>query len=134
MIWQRLTALFVGLAFVLATTEAFGHHHCPVHDGIVSDMDAMPGMHGMPDHQAPGHSHTPEHSQDPAHSHGCTCLGACCCAVAVTAPSDRLVALPVVPVTIVRIAAVARSADAWPKSREDVLLPPPIGPPELLPV
>jgi len=123
MIWRRLGALFVGLAFVFATTEPLGHHHCPVHDGIASDMDAMPGHH-MP----------PGHSQTPGHSHQCTCLGASCCAVAITAPSDRLVALPVVPVKIVRIAVVARSADERPTSHEDVLLPPPIGPPESLPV
>jgi hypothetical protein len=130
MIWRRLGALFVGLAFVFATTEPLGHHHCPVHDGMVSDMDAMPGHH-MP---APSHSQTPEHSQNPEHSHQCTCLGASCCAVAITTPSDRLVALPVVPVKIVRTAAVARSADERPTSHEDVLLPPPIGPPESLPV
>jgi hypothetical protein len=159
MIWRRLGALFVGLAFVFATTEPLGHHHCPVHDGIVSDMDgsdmdAMAGHH-MP---APSHSQTPEHSQDPEHSqspshsqspeqsqspshsqspehsHQCTCLGASCCAVAITTPSDRLVALPVIPVKIVRTAAVARSADERPTSHEDVLLPPPIGPPESLPV
>jgi hypothetical protein len=129
MIWRRLGALFVGLAFVFATTEPLGHHHCPVHDGIVSDMDAMPGHH-MP----PSHSETPGHSQAPEHSHQCTCLGASCCAVAITTPSDRLVALPVVPVKIVRTAAVARSADERPTSHEDVLLPPPIGPPALLPV
>ena len=124
MIWRRLGALFVGLAFVFATTEPLGHHHCPVHDGIVSDMDAMPGHH-MP---------APSHSQTPEHSHQCTCLGASCCAVAITTPSDRLVALPVIPVKIVRTAAVARSADERPTSHEDVLLPPPIGPPEPLPV
>jgi hypothetical protein len=135
MIWRRLGALFVGLAFVFATTEPLGHHHCPVHDGIVSDMDAMPGHHMPPSHsQTPGHSQHPEHSQNPEHSHQCTCLGASCCAVAITTPSDRLVALPVVPVKIVRTAAVARSADERPTSHEDVLLPPPIGPPESLPV
>jgi hypothetical protein len=128
MIWRRLGALFVGLAFVFATTEALGHHHCPVHDGIVADMDAMPGHHMPAPSHAPGHSHNPEHS------HQCTCLGASCCTVAITAPSDRLVALPVIPVKIVRTAAVARSADERPTSHEDVLLPPPIGPPESLPV
>jgi hypothetical protein len=148
MIWRRLGALFVGLAFVFATTEPLGHHHCPVHDGIVSDMDAMPGHHmpapsrsQTPEHsqnpehsQSPSHSQNPEHSQSPEHSHQCTCLGASCCAVAITTPSDRLVALPVIPVKIVRTAAVARSADERPTSHEDVLLPPPIGPPESLPV
>jgi hypothetical protein len=142
MIWRRLGALFVGLAFVFATTEPLGHHHCPVHDGIVSDMDAMPGHHmpapshsQTPEHsQNPEHSQSPSHSQNPEHSHQCTCLGASCCAVAITTPSDRLVALPVIPVKIVRTAAVARSADERPTSHEDVLLPPPIGPPESLPV
>jgi hypothetical protein len=140
MIWRRLGALLVGLAFVFATTEPLGHHHCPVHDGIVSDMDgsdmdAMSGHHmPAPSHsQNPEHSQSPSHSQNPEHSHQCTCLGASCCAVAITTPSDRLVALPVIPVKIVRTAAVARSADERPTSHEDVLLPPPIGPPESLP-
>jgi hypothetical protein len=136
MIWRRLGALLVGLAFVFATTEPLGHHHCPVHDGVVSDMDAMPGHHmPAPSHsQNPGHSQNPDHSQSPEHSHQCTCLGASCCTVAITAPSDRLVALPVVPVKVVRTAAVARSADERPTSHEDVLLPPSLGPPALLPV
>ncbi len=121
MIWRRLGALLSGLAFVFATTEPLGHQYCPVHDGIVSNMDAMPGMHG-----------TQHHTPAPGHSHECTCLGACCCCAAITAPSDRLAALPVVPVTIVRSAAVSRNADARPASHEDVLLPPPIGPPALL--
>lgn len=120
MIWRRLGALCVGLAFVFATTEPLGHHHCPVHDGIIANM-AMHGMHGG-------------HAPAPGQSHQCTCLGECCCTAVVTAPTDRLVALPVIPVRIVRSTAVARVSDQLPASHEDVLLPPPLGPPALLPV
>lgn len=119
MIWRRLSALFVGLAFVFATTEALGHHHCPVHDGLVSSHEAH---HHMP---APG---------QPEQPHQCTCLGASCCTVAITAPSDRLVALPVIPVKVVRSTAVSRTSAEPPTSRDDVLLPPPVGPPASLPV
>jgi hypothetical protein len=100
-----------------------------MHDGIVVNMDAMHGMHGM--HGSHG---SQQHTHAPGQSHQCNCLGASCCTVAITAPTDRLVALPVVPVIVVRSVAVARSADERPVSREDVLLPPPVGPPELLPV
>jgi hypothetical protein len=126
MLWRRLCALLVGVAFVFATTEAFGHHLCPFHDGIAANSDAMPGMHGA--HGA--HHHMPA----PGHPHQCTCLGASCCTVAITAPSDRLVALPVVPVRVVRTAAAPRRADPRPASHDDLLLPPPLGPPALLPV
>lgn len=122
MIWRRLSALCVGLAFVFATTGALGHHYCPVHDGIVSNMDAMPGMHG-------GH-HAPTKEQ----GHQCTCMGDCCGTVAITVPADRLIALPVVPVTVVRTAAISHRADPRPaSSHDDLLLPPPVGPPALLP-
>jgi hypothetical protein len=120
MIWRRLGALLVGLAFVFATTEALGHHLCPFHDGIEANIDAMPGMH--------------HHMPAPGHSHQCTCLGASCCTIAITVPSDRLVTLPVVPVRIVRATAVVRVNDEPASSHEDVLLPPPIGPPESLQV
>jgi hypothetical protein len=83
---------------------------------------AMATMHG-------GH-----HAPAPGHSHQCTCLGASCCTAAVTAPSDRLVALPVIPVTVVRSTAVAPAADEPPTSNDDVLLPPAVGPPASLPV
>ena len=121
MIWRRLSALFVGLAFVFATIEPLGMHHCPVHDGMTSNMDAMLGMHGG--HHAPA-----------GQSHQCTCLGESCCTAAISVLPDRLITLPVVPVKVVRSTAVARSIDEPPTSHEDVLLPPPIGPPESLPV
>src|SRR5581483_1090486 len=121
MTWRRLCALLVGLAFVFATTEPLGAHACPFHDGVVASMTRA-GMHG-------GH-----HSPAPGHSHQCTCLGASCCTVAVTAPSSRLVSLPVIPVKVVRSIAVARANDAPPTSNDDVLLPPPVGPPASLPV
>jgi hypothetical protein len=122
MIWRRLSALFVGLAFAFATAAPLGMHHCPVHDGTMSNMDAMPGMHGG--HHAPGHGQ----------SHQCTCLGESCCTAAITVLPDRLITLPVVPVRVVRSRAVARPTDEQPTSREDVLLPPPLGPPASLPV
>jgi hypothetical protein len=120
MIWHRLGALFVGLAFFFATTEALGHHQCPFHDGIVVHTDAMAGMH--------------HHMPAPGHTHQCTCLGTSCCTAAITVPLDRLVSLPVVPVRVVRTTAVVRVSDEPVASHEDVLLPPPIGPPESLPV
>jgi hypothetical protein len=121
MIWRRLSALLIGLAFVFATTEPLGAHHCQFHDGITAETAGMPGM---------AHHHAPAKG----HSHQCTCLGASCCAVAITTPSDRLVALPVVPVAIVRSAAVVLRAEVRPASHEDVLLPPPLGPTASLPV
>jgi hypothetical protein len=116
MIWRRLSAFFLSLAFVCATTEALSVHNCPVHDGVMSEM---PGM--------PGHHHAPSNDQ----SHDCTCMGACCCTAAITCPAQRLVALPVVPVKIVKKAAVAPRADERPSSPDDVVLPLSIGPPAL---
>jgi hypothetical protein len=118
MIWRRLSALIVGLAFVFATTEPLGAHHCPLHDGIVAEMAGMTGHHHMPAH---------------GQSHQCSCLGASCCTVAVTVPMGRLVALPVVPVRVVRSTAVSRTADQRPVSaHDDVVLYPPVGPPAAL--
>jgi hypothetical protein len=119
MISRRLSGIVLGLAFVFATTAPLGLQHCPV-------MSAMSGMHGA--HHMPAH-HTPD--QD--HSQQC-CLGACCCTPAITAPTGRLVSLPVVPVRVVRSAAVAQHAVVRPASPDDVVLPPPLGPPATLPV
>lgn len=117
MIWRRLSAFFLSLAFVSATTQALGPHYCPVHDGPIVGMHHMAGHH----HDAP--------TKD--HSHQCSCLGASCCTAAVTVPGNRLVALPVVPVTVVKKAAVALRADERPASPDDVVLPLSIGPPSL---
>jgi hypothetical protein len=122
MIWRRLSAFFLSLAFVSGTTEALGVHHCPLHDGIVAEMSGgMPGMQ----HHAPA----PGHSQ--GHSHQCTCPGMSCCAVAVTAPSERLVALPVIPVRVVQKAVAALRAVERPASPDNVVLPLSIGPPDI---
>jgi hypothetical protein len=124
MISRRLSGLVLGLAFVFATTAPLGLQHCPA----MSAHIAMHGAHHMPAHSMPAH-HTPD--QD--HSQQC-CLGACCCTAAVTAPTGRLVSLPVVPVRVVKSAAVAQHVDTRPTSPDDVVLPPPLGPPTALPV
>lgn len=116
MIWRRLSAFFLSLAFVCATTEALSVHYCPVHDG---PLPVKASMHE--------HHHTPANGQ----SHQCTCMGACCCTAAITCPAQRLVALPVVPVKVVKKAAVALRADERPSSPDNVVLPLSIGPPAL---
>jgi hypothetical protein len=117
MIWRRLSAFLLSLAFVCATTGALSPHYCPVHDGPMFGMPGMAGHH----HDAPAKDH----------SHQCSCVSASCCTAAITVPTNRLVALPVVPVRVVKKAAVALRADERPASPDNVVLPLAIGPPGL---
>jgi hypothetical protein len=106
------------------------HAHCPVHGAGGGAHSASAHFHGS---HARHHGHGPapvsHHESDPA-QHQCCCFGACCCAAALTVTPDRLVALPVVPVVVVR-PTVARTDEAPRITRSDVVLPPPVGPPSL---
>jgi hypothetical protein len=60
----------------------------------------------------------------------CTCMGTCCAVALLDLPAGRLIALPVVPVTVA-VATTAPSARLAPAAAPDLLLPPPLGPPTL---
>ncbi len=93
---RRLVATWLACWLPLVLLDGGWLHACPMHDGggaaAVHEMAAMvqPGEHG-----GVGAGHAP-HSGRPAAAHLCTCLGACCAAVAVLPVGPAPVAVAVV--------------------------------------
>lgn len=140
---RRVIGFFLLVAFTFGSVDPFGWHlRCPMdnplataamaHAGDMAGMDMgqdmTPFCHDhmmMPDPS----SHSPA-PKTPKHSQQCCCMGACCCSAILNVDGGRLVALPVVPVTVVRSTHVRRNEIA-PAIRPDVELPPSVGPPTL---
>ena len=119
MILHRLLSAYMGIVFVLATTDPMSGRPCQTREGASEAMPAMPGMPAMPH----------DHDSSPHHSHRCACLDSCCCAVVVTIANDRLVALPIVPIAVIAMPRTIISSTRRPSQPDSVVLPPPIGPP-----
>jgi hypothetical protein len=93
-------AALLNLLFLFAWGEPVTLHPCPAHDGIVASspaaaahhMDAASGhaAHAMAAMPAGTHGHHPDAA------HLCSCLGHCCAAVGVVAPSAQTVRWQVV--------------------------------------
>jgi hypothetical protein len=120
MILHRLLSALMAIAFVLATTNPMSGHTCMAQSSAGEAMPPMPGMPAAP------HDHSRHQSQP------CSCLDSCSCATAVTIANDRLVALPIVPIAVVATSRAMVSATLRPAQPDDVVLPPPLGPPALL--
>lgn len=84
--WFRAVIGIWSLWFTAALVEAPGVHECAVHSGAVAHA-AMPAM-DMASHTN-GDGTEPSHSPDSG-SCPCTCLGLCCGATPVVAPTYSL--------------------------------------------
>jgi hypothetical protein len=120
MIMHRLLSALMGIVFVLATNDPMSGHPCMAQGSAREAMPPMPGMLAAP------HDHSRHQSQP------CACLDSCSCAAAVTIATDRLVALPIVPIAVVAVTRAIESATLRPPQPDSVVLPPPLGPPALL--
>jgi hypothetical protein len=134
----RVLTGFLGLWFA-ASMSGVALQACPEHGGVTPGMIAGAHHHGGPDcagaagqgpadaggHDQTGTGHDCHHGH---HGHQCTCPGSCCATGMVTLAAGRLVAIPVVPVSI---AAPSRAPanDVRAVAAPDVVLPPPLGPP-----
>lgn len=118
--YQRVFAAVIGLWVLFIISGPTPVHGCAVHDWM-GHAGAMP-MHGSMSH---GHHDSRQHRDDPA---SCTCIGSCSVIAAVDCPLGRLVAVPVVPVTVV-VLTLDPTQRVAPTAAPDVLLPPPLGPP-----
>jgi hypothetical protein len=115
--WRRLVAALIGAWMVVILTTPMALWACPAHGG--------------PHHMTMTNMDMSHHDQQPGHDHNqCTCPGCCCCVAAVGLAVGRLVALPVVPVTVVTetpAPVVGAPRDLAPRHR----LPLPLGPPAI---
>lgn len=130
MLSRIATAVMAAWLAVNLTDPAGLHAHCPVHGAGAADHSADGHMHGShTEHYGHGTGPGSHHESDPA-QHQCCCIGACFCTAALTVTPERLVALPVVPVVVIR--PTIAEVDETPRvARPDLVLPPPLGPPSL---
>jgi hypothetical protein len=126
---RRLAAALLNLFFLLAWGEPVTLRPCPAHDGVVV-ASAMAGA--AMSHHAMAHdasSATPaehEHHGTPGGGHVCHCLGQCCAAMGVVAPTAQAIRWQVV---VHRLAAPAYDEPATPAAASPRLLPFANGPP-----
>ena len=111
-LFARVLAAVLGLWFA-ASMSGVALQACPEHGGV------MPGMVAGAQHHGGHNGH---------HGHQCTCPGSCCATGMVTLAAGRLVAIPVVPVSVAA-PAPAPVSDVRAVAAPDVALPPPLGPP-----
>jgi hypothetical protein len=121
--WRRVLAALTGAWVLVILTSPVALWSCPAHgDQHAAMAHDMAQMHLPQGPHDAGHGHQ--------HSHQCTCPGCCCGVAAVGLTPGRLVALPVVPVTIV--AQTPAPALGAPRNTQTHLrLPLPLGPPAI---
>lgn len=130
--WYRALTGILGV-WLIATVSGVALQACPEHGGgWLAGSDGLASTHAT-HHGAPVQgtdaSHNPHQAPD-HQGHQCTCPGVCCVMGAVTAPAGRLVALPVVPVSLAAVPPHVER-DAPRRAAPDVVLPLPLGPPTL---
>src|SRR5258707_4827002 len=109
-LWHRLSSAVCGLWLVTALTEPSALHSCPLH-----------GSHGNAhNHAAAAPSHGGAHSHT-GHdkSEQCTCIGACCCVVAVATVPSAAHVLTFVAVVLPTKPLVPTATDNRPPTPQD---------------
>jgi hypothetical protein len=90
-VWFRALIAMWGVWFTATLSQAPGFHACPSHGnhGAHSGQDAH-GNHSA--HSGPAHASDASAHGDTSHddSAGCTCLGLCCCAAPIAAPTGSV--------------------------------------------
>lgn len=134
--WQRAFAGVLGLWFAVCVPGTVLPVQMLAFDGgSMADMAGMTMAHRSDSQCASAHRvpagpvKTDTGPKAPARHHG-DCPGACCTACCVTVVTGRSVSIPVVPIAVLS-ATPAPTADVPQVQSEQVVLPPPLGPPSL---
>jgi hypothetical protein len=121
--WHRTLAVVYALWFAVVLVEPAAIHTCPMHGALHAAMhDTMPAA----EHVHGGHDGAGS-SQPRGRAKPCTCIGACCAAVAAVIPSrtDVLIA----STHLVPARAVLSSTSSYRPLAVEYARPPTIGPP-----